>query len=392
MAASLAQLPIRKSRAVLLTFIFLFITISLYYISQNSYQLRNTLSYATRPLWDSEDGPKTIIPHYHAEGMGVDKHTCSLHGWEERQDHGKTKVLDAIMMSTELDLLEIRLNELENVVDRFFIIESNTTFTGLPKQTHFANNRQRFAKFEKKISYRFIPGPSEYNEKGAWDVEADTRRAMTLFLRSHMTEYLPGTRSLVIMSDIDEIPSAHSLALLRNCDFGQSIHLQLRNYLYSFEWFLGFNSWRASVHQWNRDSYYRHSMSGDVALADAGWHCSYCFRTIPEYVTKMEGFSHSDRIGGNRALLEPGRIQEVICKGKDIFGMLPEAYSYRDLFSQMSLEPLKTAVYLPRFLLVNAERFKFLLPGGCEREDLSEPTKEGAVVPEPVEPVFDDLE
>jgi len=154
MVASLAQLPVRKSRVVLLFLIFFTVTTSLYYISQNAYQLRNTLSYATRPLWDTEDGPKTIVPHYYAEGMGVDAYTCQLHGWEERKDHSKTKVLDAILMSTELDLLEIRLNELEHVVDRFFIVESNATFTGLPKKTYFADNRQRFEKFEKKISYR----------------------------------------------------------------------------------------------------------------------------------------------------------------------------------------------------------------------------------------------
>lgn len=62
-------------------------------------------------------------------------------------------------------------------------------------------------------------------------------------------------------------------------------------------------------------------------LADSGWHCSYCFRTIPEYIVKMKGFSHADRIGGRLDLLEPQRIQETICRGKDIFGMLPEAYS-----------------------------------------------------------------
>lgn len=43
----------------------------------------------------------------------------------------------------------------------------------------------------------------------------------------------------------------------------------------------------------------------------------------------MRGFSHSDRIGGRINLLDPARIQDVICKGKDIFGMLPEAYSVR---------------------------------------------------------------
>jgi len=122
------------------------------------------------------------------------------------------------------------------------------------------------------------------------------------------------------------------------------------------------------MHLWNKDSFYRHSKSTDNVLADSGWHCSFCFKTIPEYVMKMQGFSHSDRIGGRLDLLDPKRIQDIICKGKDIFDMLPEAYSYVDLLSQMHLEPLTTAVNLPLFLIEHAERFKFLLPGGCVRQ------------------------
>jgi beta-1,4-mannosyl-glycoprotein beta-1,4-N-acetylglucosaminyltransferase len=152
---------------------------------------------------------------------------------------------------------------------------------------------------------------------------------MTNMLRAHIAELLPDTQTLVIMSDIDELPAAHTVQLLRMCDFGQSIHLQLRNYVYSFEWLVGLTSWRASVHVWNPDVYYRHGQSSDTVLADAGWHCSYCFRTISEYATKMQGFSHADRIGGRLDLLDPKRIQDTICKGKDIFGMLPEAYSVR---------------------------------------------------------------
>ena len=41
----------------------------------------------------------------------------------------------------------------------------------------------------------------------------------------------------------------------------------------------------------------------------------------------MKGFSHADRIAGRLNLLDPKRIQDMICKGKDIFGMFPEAYS-----------------------------------------------------------------
>jgi beta-1,4-mannosyl-glycoprotein beta-1,4-N-acetylglucosaminyltransferase len=70
----------------------------------------------------------------------------------------------------------------------------------------------------------------------------------------------------------------------------------------------------------------------------------------------MKGFSHADRIAGRLNLLDPKRIQDTICKGKDIFGMFPEAYSvsnpssitnkflticsqYVDFFSQMNLQP-----------------------------------------------------
>ena len=84
----------------------------------------------------------------------MDLHACQLHEWKQREDQENIQVLDAVLMSSELDLLEIRMNELDSVVDKFFIVESNATFTGLPKVTYFAQNRSRFFKFEEKIVYR----------------------------------------------------------------------------------------------------------------------------------------------------------------------------------------------------------------------------------------------
>ncbi|KAL0581326.1 hypothetical protein V5O48_000702 [Marasmius crinis-equi] len=343
-AAVMAFVGRRQRLLVLLLPTLIFALWTLYYISQNTYQVRNLVSYITRPLWDHADGPNTTIPHYWAEGLKEDAHTCSLHGWNERGKGRTIKVLDAVLMSSELDLLEIRLNELSSVVDRFFIVESNTTFTGLPKEKYYEKNKDRFAKFAHKISYRSLDGLSNPDP---WKNEAATRDTMTSFIRSHITEFPPNTDSLVIMSDVDEIPSSHTIRLLKHCDFGQSIHLQMRNYIYSFEWMLGLDSWRASVHLWNMGTYYRHSKSTENQLADAGWHCSFCFNTIREYIVKMTGYSHHDRIGGRAELLDPKRIQQTICEGKNIFGMLPEAYTY---------------------VLDNSDRFKFLLPGGCMRE------------------------
>jgi len=83
----------------------------------------------------------------------------------------------------------------------------------------------------------------------------------------------------------------------------------------------------------------------------------------------MQGFSHADRIGGDPSLLDPKRIQKVICEGSDIFDMLPEAYSYKDLLAFLYPDPTRSAVDLPLYLLQNAEKFGFLLPGGCIRKN-----------------------
>ncbi|KAG5645440.1 hypothetical protein DXG03_006264 [Asterophora parasitica] len=227
--ASLLRLKFK----VILIPVILVIVAFLHFVISNQYQIKNALSYATRPLWDEADGPKQVIPHYYAEGMRMDSHACQLHGWTEREGKTNIKVFDSVLMSSELDLLEIRMNELDSMVDNFFIIESNATFTGLAKETYFAKNRERFSKFEKKIVYSFLPGYVLAPGQTAWHVESGTRDAMTLLLRNHVHALPSVTRSLVIMSDIDEIPSKHSIDLLKNCEFGESIHLQLRNFLYS---------------------------------------------------------------------------------------------------------------------------------------------------------------
>jgi beta-1,4-mannosyl-glycoprotein beta-1,4-N-acetylglucosaminyltransferase len=148
--------PFRRRRStVTFTTSLIFCTLVLYVIVHNQYQIKNIFSYTTRPLWDKNAGPSDVIPHFYGEGLNMDAHTCQLHGWKERQEKSKSdlKVLDAVLMSNELDLLEIRMNELDSVVDYFLIVESNATFTGLPKETYFAQNRDRFSKFQHKIVY-----------------------------------------------------------------------------------------------------------------------------------------------------------------------------------------------------------------------------------------------
>ena len=81
------------------------------------------------------------------------------------------------------------------------------------------------------------------------------------------------------------------------------------------------------MHAWSStDTWYHHGKSSDLILLDAGWHCSSCFRRISDYQFKMQSYSHSDRLFGNRhwrQLLQPKAILNKICEGKDLFDMLP---------------------------------------------------------------------
>ena len=95
----------------------------LFFFYNYGYQIRNAVSYGSRPLWDTPNGPRRVVPHYYAEGTVFDDSHCALHGWTLRKH--TPEVWDAVLFSTELDLLEIRMHELDAVVDRFFIIESD---------------------------------------------------------------------------------------------------------------------------------------------------------------------------------------------------------------------------------------------------------------------------
>ncbi|KAI7866073.1 N-acetylglucosaminyltransferase-like protein [Spinellus fusiger] len=324
------------------------------------------IGYYTRPIWDKNPQIFTYIPHYYAQGIPR-KDLCELHGWTERPTNERTpRVYDAIIFSVELDLLEIRIHELWDVVDEFIILESNATFTGLVKPLVFEENKERFAFAASKLhhttfdQYALPPGASPFTN------ENEMRRRMNqIFVERGVVE-----GDIIFMSDVDEIVRSETMELLKHCKgVPPVLHLQLRNYVYSFEFFVDYGSWRAHIAFYvPGETGYRHGQVTDAILVDAGWHCSYCFRTLHEFQFKMQGFSHADRVRYT-SLLESDRIQRVICSGGEIFDMPPEAYTYKDLISRMGNVPKQlSAVGLPSYLLKNAQKFKFLLPGGCMRE------------------------
>lgn len=322
-----------------------------------------TVSYFFRPVWDTPPKPFTVVPHYYAENVSTAQ-LCRLHGWFPLPQ--PRRVFDAIIFSIELDLLEIRYRELLPVVTKFVLVESDHTFTGRSKDLYFAENRDRFKFVEDRLVYGPMPGRNRSSGESPFNLEKEAR----MFTGSVVREAGIVAGDLLVMSDVDEIPSAHTLKLLQWCHGWPSpMHLQMNNYVHSLEFLLDRRSWRASIHIYDPlHTGYTHSRRSDFLFAESGWHCSFCFRYIKDFIFKMTSYSHADRVR-SESFLNPDRIQAVICAGKDPFDMLPEEYTFRELLPKLGPVPKSYSfMHLPAYLLENYAKFKFLFSGNCIRE------------------------
>ncbi|KAI8032650.1 Beta-1,4-mannosyl-glycoprotein 4-beta-N-acetylglucosaminyltransferase [Camellia lanceoleosa] len=342
----------------ILMFLFLIVPIALVSI----YVHGQKVTYFLRPIWQSPPKPFINLPHYYNPNVSMEN-LCKLHGWKTREY--PRRVFDAVLFNNEVEMLTIRWKELYPYITKFVLIESNSTFTALPKPHFFSINRDQFKFVEPRLTYGTIGGRFRKGENPFVE-EAYQRVALDQLLR------IAGIQDddLLIMSDVDEIPSGHTINLLRWCDdIPPKLHLQLRNYLYSFEFLYDLDSWRASVHRYQRGkTRYAHFRQSDYLLADSGWHCSFCFRRISEFIFKMKAYSHTDRVRFPH-FLNPQWIQDKICEGSDLYDMLPEEYTFKELIGKMGSIPHSySAVHLPAYLLNNADKYKYLLPGNCRRE------------------------
>lgn len=178
------------------------------------------------------------------------------------------------------------------------------TINGTAKGYYFADERysDRFTWFQHKIVYKSVPSPalgSLFSPSPAeWEARLRGELDDLIRIRAYNTHHKP----LVLFSTAEEIPSGSTVQLLKNCDFPAPMHLQLRRYMYSFEWpVAGGWSWRAQVHSWDNEggedqSHFEKRRTGftldmvsDNILADAGWHCTNCYKKPEDLIEKLRG-------------------------------------------------------------------------------------------------------
>jgi len=101
----------------------------------------------------------------------------------------------------ELVLLDIRLHELSDLVDRFVVVEADKTFPGEPKPWVLEPVMDRFAEFADRIEYLKITMPNN----SAWGRQRHQRNACVRNVKMEPD-------ALVLISDIDEIPRSTDIA------------------------------------------------------------------------------------------------------------------------------------------------------------------------------------
>jgi len=114
------------------------------------------------------------------------------------------KIIDIFLLCNELDMLELRLSEHEEV-DIFVIVESRKTFTNKDKCLNYEQNKDRYKKWHDKIIYLII----DYYDNSfrtAWEREYYSRNyGLNKIKKDLIDRGILKDDTLILSTDLDEI-------------------------------------------------------------------------------------------------------------------------------------------------------------------------------------------
>ena len=229
----------------------------------------------------------------------------------------KQKIIDSILFFNELDLLELRLEELYEHVDMFLIVESDKTFTGKPKPLHYKNNSKRFSKWSDKIHHYVVNDMpiSASDEEISKFTKIKSQKTIEFYREAHQRNSIgQGLKELnikfddiVIVSDVDEFPNSKVFSgLNHNLPYGPVVFKQ--------KW-LVWNKKLEKMHHWMGSTafYYSHYASNNKIFQEirdmrwdemqsifytqqnGGFHFSW-FGDFDFIRQKLDAFSHTELV------------------------------------------------------------------------------------------------
>jgi len=265
----------------------------------------------------------------------------------------RMKVYDCFTFFNELDLLEIRFEELYDVVDYFVVAEANMSHSGNPKEYILAANMDRFARFADKIRYLQIDDFPVTNN--SWVREKFQRDALMRGLTDRTKD------DLIIISELDEIPRAEIIELIKEDEnLYERYVLRVPLFRYKFN-FLKY--YQPVVNQQmivtrahvftnpERERDYTHAWlppAPDVVYLDhAGWHFSYLGNN-DNAIHKLKNFAHTEQ--NVPEIIDVFSIDRMI---KEKCGPNPQDV---EKFEYVMLDD-----YFPKCVVDNQEKYKDLI-------------------------------
>ncbi|MFZ4405369.1 MAG: N-acetylglucosaminyltransferase [Pseudobdellovibrionaceae bacterium] len=270
-------------------------------------------------------------------------------------------IYDTFAFFNELDLLEIRLNIMDPVVDRFVLVEATRTFQKKEKPLYFEQNKQRFAQFLPKIEHVIVDQYpnffTRFRVPKTWDYDNHQKEQILQGLKSAKPD------DIIIVSDLDEVPNPKQVLAYKDAP-GVKIFQQKLFYYYLNCWVTDYEAPNALVDgykPWNGTVMCRYDQiktikktrglkdeqgSDLVVVPDGGWHFSYLGGT-KIILEKIEATAHKEH--NLPEYKDPARIETLIRQGKDLF--------QRNI--QSKVIPLDASY--PDFLVQNQDRYSHLV-------------------------------
>ncbi len=164
-------------------------------------------------------------------------------------------LIDAFIFFNEKELIELRLKYLNSIVDYFVVIEANITHQGKKKEWNFPNIlKTNLTEFSNKIQYHQLHIDIEkIKEEESWiidDIKGDDAWRIENFQRNYIKTACKkfSNEDILIISDVDEIPSKQKLGFIKSCDFKKIAPIALEQNLFHIDCnFLSLESWRGSI-------------------------------------------------------------------------------------------------------------------------------------------------
>ena len=267
---------------------------------------------------------------------------------------------DCCMIFNEMDMLDIRFNVLDQVVDKFVIVESDRTHAGDPKELIFPQHKEQFSKFLHRIHYLIYNGAPREILINFWANENFQREKILDILQID-----PPNDGLLYISDADEIPKPEKLVEAANLSrlAGRPVSLELYNCLYFMNYcaqepYLGafiYNPYLdilapgrhepASILRWHMSSSWKTDFP---TISEAGWHFS-SLGGLDKIREKLCAYAHQEF------------NKEEIASDEHLLTCIKEGIPFWEKLCIFNNEKLrfqkKEISFLPKYIQDNLEKF-----------------------------------